>query len=272
MVKGVFSVGKFKGNSGQLIVSGFDPTDIANLSLWLDASDASTITTETGVSQWDDKETSAANNATQGTGSLQPATGGSLNSLNVINWDGTDDLMNVASFTSILSRLNAFTVFILFKADTAAGTLLASTIDGSNRFAIGFASGDVIGETFNGSDFTVESTPFSDTVSGHVVTVTNSSSNVISLFLDGIQGAGTDLAATANTAGTTIGARTDGGVNYGGDIAEIAVYSRELTSVEISQVETYLSDKWIAVVVPDNRITEDGDNRITEDGDNRILD
>ena len=60
--------------------------------VWLDASDASTITASSGsVSQWDNKGTQA--NFVQGTGSAQPTTGlSTLNGLNVINF--SDDWLN----------------------------------------------------------------------------------------------------------------------------------------------------------------------------------
>lgn len=49
----------------------FSPTSISNLIGWWDATDSTTITTDTGVSQWDDKSGNA-NHLTQGTGSNQP--------------------------------------------------------------------------------------------------------------------------------------------------------------------------------------------------------
>ena len=63
-------------------VSSFQPTDIANCKLWLDASDTTKITlNESGVSQWTDK-TANAYTFTQGTAANQPTSGVStINSL-----------------------------------------------------------------------------------------------------------------------------------------------------------------------------------------------
>jgi len=65
------------------------PSFLASAPLWLDASDASTITESGGaVSQWDNK--GAGSNVTQATGSYQPTTGVStINGLNVLDFDGS---------------------------------------------------------------------------------------------------------------------------------------------------------------------------------------
>jgi hypothetical protein len=88
--------------------------------LWLDAADASTVTTVSGaVSQWNDKSGNGRN-ATQSTSGKRPllAVAG-LNSKNVIDCDGVDDelsLANVLSLTSVNQSL-----FLVAKRDNAAG-------------------------------------------------------------------------------------------------------------------------------------------------------
>ena len=72
------------------------PSDL-NLSLWLDASDASTITETNGsVSQWADKSGNAFH-FTQTTAANQPTTGSvTIGGINAINFDGSDRLLNNA--------------------------------------------------------------------------------------------------------------------------------------------------------------------------------
>jgi hypothetical protein len=60
---------------------------------WYDASDASTITVATGVSEWRDKSGNALH-LSQATGSLQP----SWNSVDAITTDGVDDVLVSPSF------------------------------------------------------------------------------------------------------------------------------------------------------------------------------
>ena len=88
--------------------------------LWLDAADASTVTTVSGaVSQWSDKSGNGRH-ATQSTSGKRPLLAAAgLNSKNVIDCDGVDDelsLANVLSLTSVNQSL-----FLVAKRDNAAG-------------------------------------------------------------------------------------------------------------------------------------------------------
>lgn len=76
-------------------VPAWTPNNLANLKAWWDASDTSTITASSNaVSQWNDKSANAYN-VSQATASYQPTSGVStLNSLNVITFDGNDGLFN----------------------------------------------------------------------------------------------------------------------------------------------------------------------------------
>ena len=68
--------------------------DSGNLALWLDATDESTITHDSGsVSQWNDKSGNG-NHAVQGTSSKQPTlTSNAINGLPIIKGDNSDDVM-----------------------------------------------------------------------------------------------------------------------------------------------------------------------------------
>ena len=64
---------------------GFSPLDLSP-NLWLDATDATTITEVSGdVSQWDDKSGNG-NNVSQSVITDRPSNGGTLNGNNVIDW------------------------------------------------------------------------------------------------------------------------------------------------------------------------------------------
>jgi hypothetical protein len=73
------------------------PADIST-ELWLDASDAATVTEISGaISQWDDKSTNGRN-ATQATAVNQPGyVLAEQNGLNVVRLDGTDDFFNLGT-------------------------------------------------------------------------------------------------------------------------------------------------------------------------------
>ena len=64
---------------------GFSPLDLIP-NLWLDATDATTITEVSGdVSQWDDKSGNS-NNVSQGTAIYRPSNGGTINGNNALDW------------------------------------------------------------------------------------------------------------------------------------------------------------------------------------------
>lgn len=72
----------------------FKPSDLAGLVAWYDASDTTTISVSgNAVTQWDDK-TASAFHLTQGTAGARPTSGlTTLNSRNVITFDGGDFLV-----------------------------------------------------------------------------------------------------------------------------------------------------------------------------------
>ncbi len=95
----------------------FSPSDISGLKLWLDASDATTITSSGGsVSQWNDKSGNN-NNVLQSTGTSQPTTGVStIGGKNAISFDGNDFL----TFTTSIAPTTSMYYFIVFKCTASA--------------------------------------------------------------------------------------------------------------------------------------------------------
>ena len=129
ILSGVLSSSILSGVFGRVFRgAGFSPSDIADLALWLDASDETTITESGGsVSQWSDKSGNG-NHATQGTGANQPTTGGTLNGKNALTFVGTDP--NFFSLTSDISRSNGYTVFFVGEnTNTANGTIIGGGVD-----------------------------------------------------------------------------------------------------------------------------------------------
>ena len=86
------------------------PADITTVGWW-DLSDEDTITESAGsVSQWDDKSGNG-NNATQGSGSNQPTTGGTIGTRNAITFDGVDDFFSVTNSPLATQDFSIFVVF-----------------------------------------------------------------------------------------------------------------------------------------------------------------
>ena len=215
----------------------FSPLDLSP-TLWLDASDTSTITEVGGaVSQWDDKSGNGWN-VVQATAANQPTSGTrTLNSLNVLDFDGNDLLDVDFGFGNEITQPN--TIFMVVQIDTTATNVqLFDGVDASDRQFFGaLAAGGV----WRMSAGTVLSGGSQDQ-NAHILTVifngASSSLDVDSAnVLSGNAGAN-DLG------GVTLGATYAAASGLNGAIAEVIVVDGTLTAGEISDTETYLANKW----------------------------
>ncbi len=219
----------------------FTPTDIANLALWIDAADSSTITDMAGaVSQWDDKSGNN-NNAIQGTASLQPTTGtATIGGKNAIDFDGS----NYMDFTSAISRLNGYTVFSVIKTnDITSSAALVSGNVGSLRLAV---------DSSEQIDIVRQSQAVA--LSGSVP-ITIGSDTIISARTSGA-GSNTQINGVAANSNTTnpaysqdlyrIGVQKEASelFFFDGQMGDILIYDRILTDTEMNQVGNYLKLKW----------------------------
>lgn len=225
---------------------GFSPDDVAGLVLWLDASDAATITHSGGaVSQWDDKSASGLD-VVQATGGNKPTTGAATqNGLNVISFDSTDTLA-VAPGSPICAA--AYSIFTVFRKTGSANAFECApiTMTVSN-----------VASPFDAWD----TNRFIDLAaySGSYTNIKTSTSWAQFSWI-GVSGA-TDTFAerkdgSAVASGTqaqpwsvtsqviTIASRDDGVTKLTGDIAEILIYDVELTGTDLTDVEDYLATKW----------------------------
>jgi hypothetical protein len=219
------------GTSG-LVQAAFSPLDLSP-TVWLDASDTSTITEVGGaVSQWDDKSGNN-NNVVQANAAAQPTTGTrTINSLNVIDFDGSDG-MPTASASNILQPN---TVFLVFETDVnTLQYVFDSRASVSARHFFAFDT-----------DYTIEA---GTAISGgttdfdpHIARIVYNGASS-SLFIDAVS-------TISGNAGSEqwellgLGARRDGGFPFDGAIAELIVIDGTLTAGEIADCEQYLANKW----------------------------
>ena len=96
----------------------FDPSEISSLTLWLDATDSSTIThTSNAVAQWADK---SGNNYhfNQGTAANQPTTNSStISSKNALSFDGSDRMAN-----GDISFTGTHTIYVVASSNSSGGS------------------------------------------------------------------------------------------------------------------------------------------------------
>ena len=243
-----------------------DPTDIAGLDLWLDASDSSTLFDATSggstpsddgdVRRWEDK---SGNNyhCTQATPDFCPHRRvAEVNSLDAIDFEGdgvTDTVSHWLTGSDVFTQTSAKSVFIVTQADT-------TTIgDGGNLFnlydnGVTGAEGNISTEVgYRVSGRTWLGDGACSTTVASLVTLTQSGSGdlhtVISMWVDGTavsESGGTDGAVVDNAGIYLVGTSNNNAstTSLNGRLCEIIVYNSELSGGNREAVETYLADKW----------------------------
>lgn len=242
--------------------------------LWLDAADASTVTTVSGaVSQWNDKSGNRRN-ATQGTAANRPAyTFAGQNGQNVLTFDGTNDSLNLtadldikpahsvfiaaennATITDALSAQlllsgtgytypSTTTSEFLLGVGSLTGNLnnerlysvaVANGVGAADVYGYGKTNADVSGGFFLSSAFTTSGNAFTGRLNGSSDFATTGSAGGYSSL---------NIRYPSTIRG--IGYRFSNSLNYwNGQIREIIVCQSSLAIADINKVEGYLAHKW----------------------------
>ena len=220
--------------------TGFDPRSISGLLVWMDASDASTYTIATGVSEWRDK---SGNGRTfsQSTENNQPLVSATKqNGKTLFEFDGTNDRMTA---TGNWLQVANCTLFAAFKRNSGTfGGVIASSgnLDNSPGIIIDSSVPAIRGYSNFSSGASGSATAF-QIMSG---TVTNGASVA---FTNGTQ---TDSDAASGSLGsdqtiTSIGTYRTTAANFlNGLLGEVLAFSRVLTVSERRSVEAYLGKKY----------------------------
>lgn len=222
------------------------PASIRDLSGWWDASDAATITQAAGVvSQWDDKS-GGGFHVTQGTSAKRPLTNvTTINGRNVVTFDGVDDIMTRSGPNQLVNATTGeWSAFMATRpTDLSTGT---RTIGALPTIAI---FGRTSLTNFQAVAFDTTPTPFIDgpgafTVTLGVARVHSSvrSPTTLETWADGVSNGPLATTGTPNTSPSAI--LQVGTTLFVGDLAELIVYARALTTTERQQVESYLKAKW----------------------------
>jgi hypothetical protein len=239
------------------LATGFDPRRIANLGLWLDAADASSLTLNgSTVSEWRDKSGNARNFA-QATAAAQPiADTRTQNGRPVLDFDGARRLTGNAASLNVARNLAGATVFVVGGWDSTAGNqnmLFVSRGDSSTsprqRLIVTSAT---IG--FGGRRLDLDallSAAYSANTNSNVLTgVFDWSNTDLFTFQNGTQQASNLNFHTAgnttdnDSVGIGIGADPNGTGPLDGFVAEVVYYQRVLSEAERQAVNRYLGAKW----------------------------
>ena len=246
------------------LASGFNPKSIANLGLWLDASDTSSLTLNgSTVSEWRDLSGNGRH-AVQASAALQPgATTRTQNGLRALEFDGSKSMLvhaaaigitNLAA-AAIARNVPGVTIIAACAFDTNSGTQFlfnANTNTQASRCSIVMTAGNIVtgGRRLNADSF------------ASVGYAHNSNANIISGVLDYANsdafiyenGVLKNSSTSFQTAGNSedgdsvsveIGSTGNGTTSrLDGFIGELLVFRRALTDDERLRVERYLGRKW----------------------------
>lgn len=230
-----------------------DLRSINGLSIWLDGTDLDGDDVSEGLSEnglsgnaitsWTNKAGSGA--ATQLTVGNSPTylTNG-MNGNPTLSFDGVNDWLGLTYNTPETN----YTEFVIYRSSDASGafttiTSPVSNVAGSHDRQFGLNGGRLYNRLWNTEIISSAST-YNDG-QGHIATITVNSTNGQTIEADSIQVAsGVKTSSNFNwDQGMVIGGHSWLGP-YQGDIAEIVMFNRVLTSGEYEIVEGYLAHKW----------------------------
>lgn len=227
----------------------FAPTSIAGLVLWLDASDASTVTLDgsNNVSQWNDKSGNARH-ATQATVLTRPNyVTAAQNGLNAIRTTAAGALhIQTAQFsaeTFFGTNRNDCTHFLVWKF--TSGTIAQRTWIGNDTNRIDWIGSASRTLTWNGSNYSP--TAFGASTSWRCLTSRFDGPN----SKHDSWNSSTKVATQTNFTGFAMASASTYRVRFGNDavaadadFGEAIYYNRPLTDAEVTQVIDYLRAKW----------------------------
>lgn len=231
--------------------SGFDPRAIANLAIWFDAQDSTTITTVSGaVSAWNSKV--GGFTATQTTANNRPtfnATG--INNKPAVSFDGSNDQL-----TSTYNA-NAITGFVTYAAALLPALSMVDTK--ANFEPVWYARGSVAtglnaSTSVSPNKWTLShrSALYNSSVGGDIqnstqVVLASISASTLTVRVNGVQGtaAGTYTAGSGETSAVfQLGQDGAQARYYEGMVGELLMFTRALGTRELVRIERYLARKW----------------------------
>lgn len=262
-------------------------TVTSGLEMWLKSDTGVTTATGNRVTTWADQETTVVENATQGTDANRPilttATIGNLTNHPVIHFDGFDDISDSYADTQAnrdfmnftLAGANTYsgmTFFIVAQGthtplrspDNAAVQFIVSSGGAASpgiRWAMGLGNNGITNPAALGWAGTAGSpqlgtgvvlSPNTTYITSYVKT--KGAGSGWTLAVNGTSFVGNPVAdtsfPTANFNGIIGGESSVVDYAFTGDVAEILIYNRALTTTEVGDVYDYLDDRYFPVPEP----------------------
>lgn len=217
---------------------------------WWYKGDAGVTTSGMAVTQWNDQSPTALN-VTQATASYQPTNGNYQNFNKVMTFDGSDALANAAGYWKSTTANTGYNVFAVAKHTNGTGSvnaLFSEQTSASNQTIFDEYGGNIY-TGFYASNYAY--TPAAASGVPQLITSRyNSVSSVKQLSLNGkaqtmTAGGGIPTFNGSNSP-LVLGNYSLNQISWplNGDIAEILMYSSDLTTLQRQYVESYLAVKW----------------------------
>jgi cysteine-rich repeat protein len=208
--------------------------------LWLDADDASSFTTATGVSQWRDKS-GKNHHVAQASSGKQPSTAASSQNLRTgVDFDGVDDTLVSSAFTPVSAARSVFAVWKL-KAGYDVADPLLSTGSAAAGFSMEMSAAPATGKLqFAGID--IDPTP-NDVNAAMLVEFTQASDGTLTTFKNGTPSAPVGVTLPPYDVFRL-------GSNHGATkfapmvLYELLILDKAVDPAERVRIEGYLAHKW----------------------------
>ena len=257
-----------------------DPTDIASLRAWYDASDGATITLSgPNVTQWDDKSGIGNHLTSSGAVTIAAAHQNGLDTLRFTAASGNQFTRTGGGYFGGVTDERSYAFVIRYESLNPGATLLVGTSSGNNRaqsiWLVNDASGEitVIAGNGSGSPYVTESDTTLATGQYYIVIVTISlnpttGEKIVTYSINGVDDTPDDVTIAAGStlidnSPLTLG--TAGGTNYlNAYLAEVALFNSALTPSEIADLYGYFNSKW-AIVAPGDSVT------VTDFADRQVM-
>lgn len=217
--------------------SGFNPKSLPGFVYWLDASQASTITVSTGVSEWRDAGGSSIK-ATQGTTAAQPAYQSAVqNGRNAVYFDGLNDNVQLGNLSA--SFPSAATAIFAYKPN--GNDTYSLYTDNNNSAFWAYPTGRTYIGTFKATRLNNVASPLMPIDRGAVVAIVSSSS--------GYQVYVNNTLAHNVAADFQVGTNhrigvNDLGTSFRGWLCEAIFSSSALSASQLTAAYKYLDAKW----------------------------
>jgi alpha-tubulin suppressor-like RCC1 family protein len=220
---------------------------------WLDADAGVTADGSGNVSQWSDQSPNG-NSASQNTPGIQPTwTNNSINGHSVIHFDGSSTYLGMPR-----SVQDDFTMVVVLRSNMGTGSDgqwygAGGIVDGEtpgavNDFGMSLdPSGEVLTGVGNPDTTATSMTGGYNNGRGHIATFFRTeSTGAFSQYVDSVfQNSQSGNTGTLDSPPQlTIGATQTLANYFGGDVAEILLYNRNLSTTEQQQIEGFLADKY----------------------------